>query len=61
MADQQLESTLGAVAAKISAAAGPLHGLPLESLTPLAASGKLVRADIGRVIIQPGKMPEVLH
>jgi subfamily B ATP-binding cassette protein HlyB/CyaB len=60
MADLQLESTLGAVAAKISAAAGPLHGLPLESLTPLAASGKLVRADIGRVIIQPGKMPEAV-
>ena len=60
MADQQLESTLGAVAAKISASEGPLCALPAETLTPLITSGKLVRADIGRVIIQPGKMPEAV-
>ena len=61
MADQQLESTAGAVAAKISSSSGPLQGVPVELLARLAASGKLVRADIGRVVIQPNKMPEAVY
>jgi len=58
MADQPLETTSGAVAARIAELPGLLHGQPLEKLSRLAASSRLVRAEIGRVVIQPNKLTE---
>ncbi len=60
MADQQLESTVGAIAAKISTLPGPLQGTASQQLSSLAASGRLVHADIGRVLIQPNKIPDAV-
>ena len=45
-----------AVAARITAGGGPLSDAPREWLAKLVASGKLVRADLGKVLIQPGKI-----
>jgi len=55
MADQPLETTAGAVAERIAAGDGPLSKAPREWLSRLAASGRLVRATIGQVLITPSK------
>ena len=55
MADQPLETTTGAIAARIAAGEGPLSKAPREWLSRLAASGRLVRATIGQVLITPAK------
>jgi ATP-binding cassette subfamily B protein len=55
MADQPLETTAGAVAERIAAGNGPLSKAPREWLSRLAASGRLVRATIGQVLITPSK------
>ena len=58
MADQPLETTAGSVAEKIATSPGPLYGVDKQFLASLATSGRIVSADIGRVIIQPNKNPE---
>jgi len=58
MAGQPLESPASAVASRLAALDGPLRGAPLETLSAIAAEGKLVRAALGRILIQPGKMPD---
>ena len=55
MADQPLETTAGAVAARLAAGEGPLAKAPREWLTRLVGSGRLVRATIGQVLITPAK------
>jgi ATP-binding cassette subfamily B protein len=45
------------IAARLAGIDGPLRGLPPVTLAALAASGKLVKAAIGRVLVPPGKMP----
>jgi len=54
---QPLETSAAAVAARIASGSGPLAGAPPELLQRLVSSGKLVRAEIGRVLVPPGKMP----
>lgn len=39
---------------------GPLQGTASQQLSSLAASGRLVHADIGRVLIQPNKIPDAV-
>ena len=56
MADQPLETTAGAVAARLAAGEGPLAKAPRELLTRLVGSGRLVRATIGQVLITPAKL-----
>ena len=53
----QSEILASAVVARIAAGDGPLSGAPREWLGRLVASGKLVRADLGKVLVAPGKMP----
>jgi subfamily B ATP-binding cassette protein HlyB/CyaB len=60
MADQQLETTSGAIAARITKLPGLLHGQPIDKLNRLAASSRLVQAEIGRVVIQPKKLAEAV-
>ena len=55
MADQPLETTAGAVAARIAAGDGPLSQASRDWLTRLVGSGRLVRAAIGQVLITPAK------
>jgi len=46
-----------AIADRLSSLPGPLRTAPLEFLDELAAAGKLVKAGIGRVLVQPHQMP----
>ena len=54
MADQPPDPS-AAIADRLAACDGPLRAAPHDLLLRLASSGKLVRADIGRVLIPPGK------
>jgi subfamily B ATP-binding cassette protein HlyB/CyaB len=54
MADQPPDPS-AAIADRLAACDGPLRAAPRDLLLRLASSGKLVRADIGRVLIPPGK------
>jgi ATP-binding cassette subfamily B protein len=54
---QPLETTAADVAARIASGKGPLSAAPREWLLRLVTSGKLVRAEIGRVLLPPEKMP----
>jgi ATP-binding cassette subfamily B protein len=60
MADQQLETTSGAIATRITNLPGLLHGQPIDKLSRLAASSRLVQAEIGRVVLQPNKLTEAV-
>jgi subfamily B ATP-binding cassette protein HlyB/CyaB len=51
------EALASAVVARIAAGDGPLSSASREWLAKLVASGKLVRADLGKVLIAPGKTP----
>lgn len=51
------EVLASAVVARIAAGDGPFSGASRDWLAKLVASGKLVRADLGKVIIAPGRMP----
>jgi len=54
MADQPPDPS-ASIVDRLAACDGPLRSAPTELLVRLARSGKLVRADIGRVLIPPGK------
>jgi len=60
MADLRPENPVQAIAARLASSGGPLASLPSSSLLVLAAAGKLAKATIGRVLVQPGKMPEAI-
>jgi HlyB family type I secretion system ABC transporter len=46
-----------AIAARLSALPGPLRTAPPQFLEQLASAGKLVKAGLGRVLVQPHQMP----
>lgn len=52
--------TARAVAEKLARSGSPLCSLPESALLSLITSGRLVRAPIGRVLLQPAKMPEAV-
>jgi subfamily B ATP-binding cassette protein HlyB/CyaB len=58
MADQQLETTTGAIASRITKLPGLLQGQPVDKLAKLASKSRLVHAEIGRVVVQPNTVPE---
>jgi ATP-binding cassette subfamily B protein len=58
MSETPSNFTTRIVAEKLRNSAGPLCELPERSLVALAGSGRIVRADIGRVLMQPTKMPD---
>jgi len=60
MNPQQPPVNATAVTARLAALEGPLRSAPRELLGELAASGKLVKADIGRVLVQPHQMPPAI-
>jgi len=47
-----------AIVAHLTGGNGPLSSAPADWLTELAAAGKLVHAEIGRVLLPPGKLPQ---
>lgn len=49
-----------AIAARLSTLDGPLRHAPEPFLAELVAAGKLVKADIGRILIQPHQMPSAI-
>jgi subfamily B ATP-binding cassette protein HlyB/CyaB len=51
------KTSAAAIADRLSVLPGPLRTAPREFLEELAASGKLVKAVIGRVLVQPHQMP----
>ena len=55
-----VEQSLAAIAARLSALKGPLSGAPESFYASLAAGGKLVKAAIGRVLVQPHQMPPAI-
>lgn len=58
MSENAAPSPGGFVHAKISATPGPLQSLGREKVHHLASIGRLVRADIGRLILAPKQIPE---
>lgn len=48
------------IVARLSKQPGPLHHAPEPFLAELVAGGKLVKADIGRILIQPHQMPPAI-
>jgi len=56
----QAENTFTAVSARLSALPGPLRAAPREFFDEMAAAGKLVKAGIGRVLVQPHQMPPAI-
>jgi ATP-binding cassette subfamily B protein len=54
---QPPEQNIAPVVARLAGAPGLLGGLSVETLSALVGAGKLVKAEIGRVLIPPGKMP----
>jgi subfamily B ATP-binding cassette protein HlyB/CyaB len=53
--DRAIDKTHSAVAARIAAEKGPLSLAPLDWLVRLVQAGKLVRTEIGQVLITAGK------
>ena len=57
MSANPAEPGLGPIVERLAASPGWLGTLPKETLAELVAAGKLVKAEIGRILVPPGKMP----
>jgi len=60
MKTEQNNPRAAAVIARIGSLDGPFRDAPSELLSEFVSRGKLVKADIGRILIQPHQMPTAI-